>query len=125
MNRIPRTRFVTLMAAAAGVTAGFGSTMAAPGQALASTHASALVAADTVPNAKLTAAAKAAAPAKGTAAAKASAPAKASTAAKTAAAEKPAASAKKVVAAAASNEVPKNDVCGSEADCRNADGGGW
>lgn len=122
MNRIPRTRFVTLMAAAAGVTAGLGS-MAAPEQALARTPASAVAAADTLPKAKLsTAAAKATAAKKSEASAKKS---EASSKKSEATAKKADASAKAVVATAAANDAPKNDACGSEADCRNINGAGW
>lgn len=105
MNRIPRKRLVTLMAAAAGVTAGFGS-MAEPAQAR--TPALATVAADTVP-------AKSAAAAKKSGAA---APAKAATT------KKPEVAPSTVVSAAPSNSPSVNDVCGSEEDCRNINGGG-
>jgi hypothetical protein len=109
------------MAAAAGVTAGLGS-MAAPDQALARTPASAVAAADTLPKAKLTAPAKATAAKTADAAAKKS---EASSKKADASAKKADASAKAVVATATSNEVPKNDACGDEADCRNINGAGW
>lgn len=116
MNRIPRTRFVTLMAAAAGVTVGLGS-MAEPAQARTPALT---VSADTVAPSKPAAAkatkSDAAAPAKATEATKA----KAATAAK-----KPGATAKAVVGTAAPSVGSENDACGSEADCRNMNGGGY
>ena len=114
MKRIPRAGFVTLMAAAAGVSVSLASSMATPTQALARTPTS--LAADTLPGSKPAAAArKAAAPAP----AKVAASAKAET---KAAASKPAA--KAVVATAGPNNPSPNDACGSEADCRNINGDG-
>jgi hypothetical protein len=119
MNRIPRTRFVTLMAAAAGVTAGL-SSMADPAQALARTPTIATIAADTLPGKA------AAAPKKSTVAAKT---AKGETAAKSAKAapeaKKPETATKAVVATGDPNVIPDNDVCATEQDCRNLNGTGW
>jgi hypothetical protein len=122
MNRIPRTRFVTLMAAAAGVTAGL-SSMADPAQALVRTPTIATIAADTLPSSKA-----AAAPKKSDVAAK---PAKSAESAKDAkaapAADKKAdaATKAKVVATGNPNVIPENDVCATEQDCRNLNGTGW
>ena len=115
MNRIPRTRFVTLMAAAAGVTAGL-SSMADPAQALVRTPTIATIAADTLPGKA------AAAPKKSDVAAK---PAKSDKAAPAAAEKKPEAAAKAVVATGNPNVIPENDVCATEQDCRNLNGTGW
>jgi hypothetical protein len=119
MNGINKTRFVTLMAAAAGVTASLGS-FANPEQALARTPASALVA-DTVPAKKAAAAKKTGTAAKAVKA-KTAAPAKATDKAKTAATAK-----KPVVNTATANNAPQNDACEglSEADCRNLNGAGY
>ena len=120
MNRIPRTRFVTLMAAAAGVTAGL-STMADPALALVRTPTTATIAADTLPGKA------AAAPKKSTVAAKASKSAAADKSDKKVATEakKPEAAAKAVVATGDPNVIPENDVCATEQDCRNLNGTGW
>ena len=118
MNGTPRKRLVTLMAAAAGVTAGLGA-MAAPAQA--HTAAPTTLAADTLIKSKpaATKAKATTAPAKGAAAAKA----KSATTTKAAAA-KPAAPAKAVVSTGPNAPSP-NDACGDEADCRNANGAGY
>jgi hypothetical protein len=115
MNRIPRTRFVTLMAAAAGVTAGL-SSMANPAQALARTPTITTIAADTLPGKA------AAAPKKSDVAAK---PAKSDKAAPATAEKKPDAATKAVVATGDPNVIPENDVCATEQDCRNLNGAGW
>jgi hypothetical protein len=125
MNRIPRTRFVTLMAAAAGVSAGLASL--APTQALASTSASASFATDTLPT-KAALAAKKAADKAVAAPAKTADATKKAEAAKTADAKKVDAKGfAKAVATAGPNNPSPNDACGDDADCRNlnGDGAGW
>lgn len=102
MNKTPRTRFVTLMAAAAGVTAAVGSSISAPKQALASTATSATIMADTVKNKPATA--------KKTAAASKSPEAK-----------KPAVTPKSVVSTATPGTPSLNDVNGDP----NGDGTGY
>lgn len=121
MNRIPRTRFVTLMAAAAGVTAGL-SSMADPAQALVRTPTIATIAADTLPSSRA-----AAAPKKSDVAAKSAKSAESAKSAKAApAADKKAEADKKaVVATGDPNVIPENDVCATEQDCRNLNGTGW
>jgi hypothetical protein len=119
MNRIPRTRFVTLMAAAAGVTAGLGSLAGTPEQALARTPTITELAMDTLPGAKPAADAKAKTTAKET---------KTAAAEKNAAADstaKKAVSGKDVVKAKSASDVPKNDACADDPDCRNGDGLGY
>lgn len=109
MNKTPRTRLMTLMAAAAGVTAAVGASISAPEQALASTATSATIAADTLKNKPVTDQ-KAAQASK----------AKSSEASKSAAAKKSAVSPKSVVSTTAPN-ASENDV---NADA-NSDGSGY
>jgi hypothetical protein len=118
MNRIPRTRFVTLMAAAAGVTAGL-SSMADPAQALVRTPTITTIAADTLPGKT------AAAPKKSDVAAKPAKTAEPAKSAKDAPAKKAEAATKAVVATGDPNAIPENDVCATEQDCRNLNGTGW
>jgi hypothetical protein len=131
MNRIPRTRFVTLMAAAAGVTAGLGSLAGTPEQAMARTPTITELAADTLPSARPAADAKAKATAKEAKTASVEKNGKdteQAQLAKKAAADstaKKAVSAKDVVKAKSASDVPQNDACADDPDCRNGDGLGY
>jgi hypothetical protein len=131
MNRIPRTRFVTLMAAAAGVTAGFGAMAGSATQALARTPTVTELAADTLPSAKPAAvAAKAKEAREAKAAVKKPAAEETKEQSKSAkksaeSTAKASVSAKDVVKTSASNGVSENDSCENEADCRNGDGTGY